>query len=137
MATATENHTEPTVTTLLSGIVGDVHDLVKQQMELTRREISEDFRKSKDAARLLVLGIGMILLSAIMLSLTAALLLYWLSSPTGADPARIPLWACFGIVGVVLAALGWPFTVAGQKEFDSVHLLPNATTPPARSTTNG
>jgi hypothetical protein len=136
MATATENPTEQSMTTLVSGIVGDLHDLVKQQMELTRREIGEDFRKSKEAARLLVLGLGMLTLGAFMLSLTLALLLWWLSSPAGADPARIPLWACFGIVGVVFGAIGWPLTTAGQKEFDSVHLLPNTTTP-VGSTTNG
>jgi hypothetical protein len=137
VATATENHTDQSMSSLVAGIVGDIQDLLKQQIALTRREITDDLRKSKQAAGLLTIGGSLLFLSTIMLSLTAVYLLHWLSSPAGSDPASVPLWGCYAIVGAVFLALGVPMIVAGKKEFDSVHLLATPTNPPAGSTTHG
>ena len=50
MATEVQNQSEQSVAALVGGIVGDVQDLIKQQLELTRKEIEADLRKTREAA---------------------------------------------------------------------------------------
>ena len=128
MATEVQNHSEQSVTSLVTGIVGDVQDLVKQQLHLFRREIEEDLRKSKEGASLLALGAGVFFLGLFVLCLMLALLLHWLTGPPGLDPATIPLWGCFAIVGVFLGIVGLCLFVAGKKMIASVHPLDNPAT---------
>jgi len=128
MATEVQNHSEQSFTSLVSGIVNDVQDLVKQQLKLTRKEIEDDLRKTKEAASLWALGVGTLVFAAFELCLMLALLLHWLASPPSTDPAAIPLWGCFGIVGVVLFAAGLALVLAGRKQFRAVHPLDNQAT---------
>ena len=48
MPVEVQDHSETSATSLVSGIIDDVQNLVKQQFQLTRREIEQDLRKSKD-----------------------------------------------------------------------------------------
>jgi len=50
-----------------------------------------------------------------------------MTSPAGADPASVPLWGCFGLVGVALAISGGALIFAGMKRFDSVNPLTGPT----------
>jgi len=128
MATEVQNHTEPSLTSLVSGIVNDIQDLVKQQLQLTRREIEEDLRKTKEAASILALGLAIAFLGAIPFCLMLVHLLHWLASPALTDPARLPLWACHGVVAVVLFVLGASLAAVGRQKFKSVHPLDNPAT---------
>jgi len=128
MATEVHNHTEPSLTSLVGGIVNDIQDLVKQQLQLTRREIEEDLRKTKEAASILALGLGIAFLGAIPFCLMLVHLLHWLTSPALTDPARLPLWACHGVVAVVLFVLGASLAAVGRQKFKSVHPLDNPAT---------
>ncbi len=123
MATEVSNQTEPSVTSLLGGIVSDFQDLVKQQMALTRHEIVTDIRKGKEAASLLAAGMAITVLGVFALCMMLAHLLHWLATPAGAaagDPSYLPLWASFGLVGGAFV-IGGGFTVmAGKKKLDSV-----------------
>jgi len=128
MSTEVQNHSDQSVATLVSGIVSDFQDLVKQQMQLTRREIEEDLRKSTEAASILGLGAGMCFLGGLALCLMLAHLLHWLTSPPGADPASFPLWACFAVVGGVLSLIGWEVAYAGRRKFQTINPLNNPAT---------
>jgi len=112
---------DQSVASLVGGIVTDFQVLLKQQLQLTRKEIESDFRKAKDAASDFSLGAAICYLSAIVLCLMLPLLVYWLASPAG-DPAKIPLWGCFGLVGVALGALGGALIYAGKQKMD--HMTP-------------
>jgi len=128
MATEVQNHSETeSVAGLVSGIVTDVQDLIKQQLQLTRKEIEADFRKSREAASLLVLGIGVLFFGGFTVCLMLAHLIHFLAIPAGVvrDPAAIPLWACHGIVAAVLLAVGGGMAFAGKKKFDSFNPLPD------------
>jgi len=124
MATEVQNRNDQSLTGLVSGIVSDFQDLVKQQLTLTRTEITDDLRKTKDAGSVLVVGILILLTSATPLCLMLAHLLHWGWSPAGTDPATVPLWGCYAIIGGLLAVIGAVVTYAGKKKFDSFNPLP-------------
>jgi len=128
MATEVQNHSERSVSSLVSGIVTDMQDLIKQQFQLTRREIEEDLRKSKEAASLIALGAGICFLGAMALCFMLAYLLHWLTSPPGLDPASLPLWASFGIVGFVFVVIGGSLAYSGRQKFKSVNPMQNPAT---------
>jgi len=110
---------EPSVTTLVTGIVHDAQELIKQQMDLVRTEIREDFRKTKEGALELSIGTGIAEIGGVFLCFTVAYLLEWAAHP------YLPLWACFAIVtGIILVVSAGLFAV-GKKKFDSFNPLPN------------
>jgi len=127
MATEVENRSEPSLSSLVSGIVSDVQDLVKQQLLLTRKEIENDLRKTWDAAMFFGVGVGISLLSAISFCLMFAHLLHWLTAPQGTDLARLP-WACHAIVGAVLVIVGGVFVSMGKQKLKSVDPVHNPAT---------
>jgi len=59
MSTNLEDPLEETAATLVSGIHGDLQNLVEQQFQLTRREIEEELRKSATVAALISFGNAM------------------------------------------------------------------------------
>jgi len=123
MATDVQNPVERDVPSLMSGIVGDVQNLIKQQVQLTCSEIQTDLRKFREAAALLIPGVGMLIVCLVAVALTLAHLLHTLTAPAGTDPASIPLWGCYAIVAVVLAIGGGALVFLGVKRFDTVNPL--------------
>src|SRR5262249_10520089 len=117
---ANEVHSPPerSVTSLVSGIIDDVQELIRQQATLIRSEIQDDFRKTKAAVSSMAVGVGVAVLGVILLSLMAV---YRLQR---ARP-ELPLWACFAIVGGFLGLLGGALIYAGKKKFDSFNPLPD------------
>lgn len=120
MATEVQNHSEHSVTSLVSGIVSDMQDLFKQQLRLTRQEIEADFRKTKEAASLLVVGVITTMLGAFAACLMLAHLLHWLGAPAGDDRSSLPLWASFAVVGILFLIGGGLAIMAGKKRMDAV-----------------
>ena len=114
---------ENTATGLVNGIIEDVQHLMKQQMELTRREIVADVRKAKEATVFYGLGGGLFFLGGVALCFALAHLIHWATSPPGSDPARFPLWACHAVVGSLLALTGGVFVWAGELKWKSIDPL--------------
>jgi len=127
MATEVQNHPEQSVAGLVSGIVTDVQDLIKQQLQLTRKEIEADFRKTREAASLLAIGLGVMFFGGFAFCLMLAHLIHFLAIPAGVvrDAATIPLWACHGIVAAAFLVVGGGLAFAGKKKFDSFNPLPD------------
>jgi len=129
MATEVQNRPEQSVASLVGGIVGDVQDLIKQQLALTRKEIEADLRKTQDAASFLFAGLGLMLFGCFALCLMLAHLIHQLTTPAALqasqDPAAIPLWGCYGIVSAILLIGGGALAFAGKKKFDSFNPLPD------------
>jgi len=106
--------------TLLGGIVNDLQTLLKQQFQLTRKEIHSDLVKARKAAIFGAIGGALCGLGALILSLTLALAIHWSVSPAGMDKGSIPLWGCFALVGVPLMACGATMCGLCMKKAESM-----------------
>jgi hypothetical protein len=117
MATEVQNPSDQqSLTALVSGIVSDFQDLVKQQLRLTRKEIEADLRKTREAASLFILGSIITLVGALGLCLMLAHLIHWLGLPAGGELSHVPLWAAFAIASAVFLTVGGFTILAGKKK---------------------
>lgn len=110
---------DPTMASLVGGIVNDAQTLVKQELALAKREVTDEIHKAKQAAVPLGIGIGIAALGSLLVVFMLVYLLYASSS--------VPLWGCYGIVGVPLLILGGGFLLLGKKRADVVHVMPEHT----------
>jgi hypothetical protein len=124
MATIAEipNRNDHSTATLLHGILSDVQDLIKQQLQLTRVEIKSDVQKSLEGGLVLASGAGGCLVGAILFGMALVHLLYALCAPPGVDPSRLPLWACFGIVAIVATSIGSLLVYLGYHQVSNVQI---------------
>lgn len=123
-----ESQPEQTAASLVSGILGDLQHLVEQQFQLTRREIEEELRQRAAAAAVFGFGMGTLFLDAIVVCLSLAHLLHWMSSPPGTDPAWLPLWTCYAVVAAVLTVSGMILAQVGRVRFRSITPFQNPVT---------
>jgi len=128
MATELQNPNEQSATSLVGGIIDDMQDLVKQQVQLTRKEINEELHKASEAAQFFALGGAILFLGLVIVALTLLYLLHWGSSPPETDPAKIPLWACHALVGGPLSLLGAFLAWMGREKLRSISPLHNQAT---------
>jgi hypothetical protein len=117
MATDFKTTPEPSVTALVTGIISDAEDLFKQQFDLLKHEVRDDFRKTKEAGLVLGLGASLGLVGAILLALMLVYLTQWLAP-------ELPLWGCFGIWGAIVFLAGAGLFWAGKLQLDSFTPLP-------------
>jgi len=107
---------------LMGGILTDVEQLIVQQTQLIRLEIREDLLKARTGAMFLGAGLGVTVVGGLLFCVTLPLLLNWLTGD------MLPLWACFGIFGVVFLLLGGGAMYAALKKFQGAVSLPESTT---------
>jgi uncharacterized membrane protein YqjE len=117
----------PPVTPLVTGIIDDLQELLKQNLALFKVEVREDVKKTKEAAGALGVGIGLAVVGGLHLSLMLVFLLYWAFGGTAVTEGSLPLWACFAIVGGLFAAIGFALFLRGKKKLDSFNPLPDVT----------
>jgi hypothetical protein len=111
----------------MGGIVSDIQTLIQQQVRIMRAEVGEDLRKFRQAVTYVAPGAGVLVLGAFVLALMFAHLIHWLTAPAGADPASVPLWLCYLIVGIALAIIGGALIFLGKKQIDSVNPMSGPT----------
>lgn len=112
MAIDVSSRREPSVTSMVGGIVNDVQELTKQQLALFKHELIADLRATKSAAISSSIGLVGIVLGGILLCLAVVYLLNWATI--------LPLWACFGLVGLGIFAGGAGMLYASKKQIESV-----------------
>jgi Flp pilus assembly protein TadB len=108
------------LTQLVGGIVTDIQTLVRQELQLAKSEMRQEWAKTKTAAGAMAAGAGLLILAGIVLCFAAVYLLSALAP-------GLPLWACFGIIGACLAMIGGILVVAGSSKAADVHVLPPQT----------
>jgi hypothetical protein len=118
---------ETSTTGLLGGIISDFGDLIKQEIRFAKAEFKSDLGKTREAATTLGIGVGVASLSGLLLAWMLVHLLHWATSPAELDPAKLPLWACFGVVGLVFGAVGGLLITSGVHKFQSFNPLPEKT----------
>jgi hypothetical protein len=107
---------EPSLGQLLTGLVSDVKALLGHELALATYEIREELRKTKAAMFSLGIGIGLAALGGLLLIFMLVHLLYAL--------AGLPLWACYGIVGGLLAISGAVLLLIGKNTIARIHVIP-------------
>lgn len=120
MATEVHDEQQPSVAALVSGILHDAQDLIKQQIELFKQELWTETRKAKAAAQLTAVGVGIALAGATLVGIALALGLQ-------AALPELPLWACFSIFGAIFLAVGAGFFAMGMGQIHTVSAVPNQT----------
>jgi putative superfamily III holin-X len=112
--------TEPSLSSLVGGIISDFQLLVKQEVALARRELADELRKAKQAVISLGIGIGVLAIGGLLMVLMLVHLLSW------AFPA-IPLWGSYAIIGGLLIAVGVGLLVLAKNKAEDIHVVPERT----------
>ena len=112
---------EPTVTSLLSGIVKDAEELIKQQLLLFRHELKGDVSRAREALPSLGAGVVLVLAAVLFLGTTVALLLNW-----AVGEAHLPLWVCFLIVTAIFGVVGCGLLYFAKKNLESLGMSKQA-----------
>ena len=108
------------MTTLVSGILSDVQQLMAQQTRLLRLEIREDLHRARTGAIFLGVGLGVTAVGGLFLCVALPLLLNALTD--------WPQWVCFGIFGLLFLFIGAGAAYAAVKKFQDAASLPDTTT---------
>jgi len=114
--------TGPSLTSLVSGIVGDLQKLVRQEIQLARTEVKQEWEKTKTAAAAMAVGVGLLSLGVVLLCL---MLVYLLNE--NVEVLKNRLWVCYAIVGGALAVLGVLLLVIGRSKAGQVNVIPQQT----------
>src|ERR671937_2697229 len=95
---AAPSSSDPSLAQLLTGIVNDAKELLRQELALAKHEIREDLRRTKAAMLSLGIGIGVAAIGGLLLIL---MLVHLLNALAG-----LPLWACYGFAGGLFVPVG-------------------------------
>jgi len=119
MANGSQHTAEPSLTSLLGGIVNDAKNLLMQEVALTKLEVEQELHKVRTAAIALGIEIGVVAAGGMLLMLMLVQVL--------AAFTEIPLWGCYGIVGSVLVVLGGALLAAGKHKAEESDVAPHQT----------
>jgi len=108
-----------TVTGLVSGIVNDAQNLLRQQAEMLKAEVREDFRRSKRAAEFGSAGIALTTVGLLGLITAMAYFLH--------EQYAFKMWASWGIVGALFAGVGIACAVTAYLLLERFNPLPDKT----------
>jgi len=86
------------VSALVSGIIDDAQQLIRQQAEMLKVEMREDFQRSKRAAEFGAIGVVCATVGVLALITALAHLLH--------EQFQFALWASWGIIGGVFMIAG-------------------------------
>ena len=104
---------------LITGILTDVRVLLRQEVELLRDEVKLELSKAGRAASGFGIGAALIAVGTLFFLL---MLVHGLHEWT-----VLPLWACYGIVGGLLAGIGATLLFRAWSLAGSVHPAPHRT----------
>jgi flagellar biosynthesis protein FliR len=105
-----ETRPDAGVVRLVGGIINDVQALIKQQLALSRHEIKGEIGHARKAGYLVAVGLAIVVMGTVLL---CGMLVHLLARIA----PDLPLWACYGIVGAPIAALGGVLCMMGIQRF--------------------
>jgi hypothetical protein len=120
MAIATQS--EPSMASLVSGIVSDTQTLIKQEVALARREVKDEIHKAVQAGVSLSIGIGCIAAGGLLLLFMLAHLVNWV---LGFEMDRV--FAGFGIIGGLALVIGIGLLLYARSRAEDIHVVPPQT----------
>jgi len=113
----------PGVAALVSGILEDAQKLVRQEIALARREVANAWDRAQMGVALILSAIPILIMGGILLVFMLVKLLHQYVLPDQE-------WACFAIMGGVLALLGGMLVFGGLKQLNRIRsMLPQTMEP--------
>jgi hypothetical protein len=109
---------DTSISSLVGGILDDAQKLIDNQFTLLKHDLRKDVESAKDTVMILGAGIGLLSAAGVLLLFMLVYLLEWLARP------NLELWACYGIVGGVLALVGAAVFFRGKQKLDSLNVVP-------------
>ncbi len=117
MADLNQNGNPPSVAALVGGLIDDTQRLVRQEVALARRQVVDEWDKTKIAVALLGSAAGVFGMANVLFGFMLVKLLQEYMLPRHE-------WACFAIVGALFALGGGLLAAAGLSKFKQVRLVP-------------
>jgi riboflavin synthase alpha subunit len=109
----------PSVTSLVSGIVQDAQQLIRQEMLLARREVQQEVDKAKAAAAALGAAVAVLTLGGVLLGFMLVYVLH--------EAAGLPLWGSYAIVGAGFVIVGGILLAVAKNQVRDINLVPRQT----------
>jgi len=106
---------------LVKGIIHDAQELISQQFTLLKHEVRQDFRNLREGVAFLIMAGGILLVAAVLLGLMLVHLVHEVLAPSW------PMWADYGLVGGLFAAVGAGLAVLGRQKLSTKNVLPEET----------
>lgn len=104
---------------LLGGLLGDLRTLFRQELQLLRDEFFLEIDKIRQAAFAVGAGIGLTIIGGLFLFIMLVHVLH--------QYASLPLWACYGLIGVILLAVGSALLIKAKQSLQNFNLMPRRT----------
>lgn len=104
---------------LIGGLVGDVRTLFRQELQLLRDEFFLEIDKIRQAAVAVGAGIGVTIIGGLFVFIMLVHVLH--------QYASLPLWACYGLIGVILLAVGGALLIKAKQSLQNFNLMPRRT----------
>jgi hypothetical protein len=108
---------EQSFTSLLKELIGEVGQLIRQELRLAQAEASEKVSQAQNGVIAIVVGL-LFAFSALLILLQAVVV---------ALVAVMPAWLASVIVGLVVAAIAFILIRRGQSNLKPVNLVPERT----------
>jgi hypothetical protein len=108
------------ITQLVGGIVTDLQTLMRQELQLAKTEIRQEWDKTKIAAGSMAAGASLLTVAGLLVSFALVYLLNWVAP-------GLPLWACFGLIGVALGLIGGILIGVGRSKASEISIIPPQT----------
>src|SRR5437868_1473593 len=115
----------PNMSALVGGIITDAQQLIRQEIALARTELHQEWNKVKTATASMAAGGIIAFVGGFLLAFGVVHLLHWATGQP--DPAAVPLWAWFLIVGAVFAGIGGFMLYQGVSKASEVQVPPPQT----------
>jgi len=108
---------QPSLASLLGGLIEDTQRLVRQEAALARRELTEELEKTKWGAMCLAGAFVLLTQVGMLFAFTLVKVLQHFALPDQE-------WACFAIVTALFIAGSGLLAWAGVMKFRQVHVVP-------------
>jgi len=116
----TSSSSPPTLTSLVGGIVEDLQRLIRQELQLAKSEVQQEWEKTKLAATSMAAGTAFLGLGGVLLCF---MFVYLLDTYV----QSIPLWGWFGIVAAILMLFGGLLLGIGRAKVSQINVIPPQT----------
>jgi hypothetical protein len=113
---------DPSLSSLLSGILDDAQKLIEHQFSLLKHDVQQDIARVKDTWILLGLGLGLLSAAGLLLLFMVVHLLEWLTRP------NLEWWACYALVGGAVALVGGVVFYRAKQKLQTLNVIPEQTT---------
>jgi hypothetical protein len=104
---------------LFGGLIGDARTLFRQELRLLRDEVLFEIAKIRQGVVAIGMGIGFTVVGGLFSLFMLAHVLH--------EFAQLPLWACYGLIGVILLAIGAALLLKAKHALESFHVVPRRT----------